>query len=93
MATMPEEKFVDKIEDMKRKAPLKRGKGKKFVGPKVTPVPDRALWVWGQIKDFERKNMFDVDPNVVMKEMLDTMKPDVQRIVPKLIKWLRRFKI
>jgi len=92
LASMPEEKFVEKIEDMKRRANTRRGKNKPK-GPKVTPVPDRALWVWGQIKDFERKNMFDVDPNVVMKEMLDTMKPDVQRIVPKLIKWLRRFKI
>ena len=92
LANMPEEKFVEKIEDMKRKASTRRGKGK-FKGPKVTPVPDRALWVWGQIKDFERKNIFDVDPNVVMKEMLDTMKPDIRRVVPRLIKWLRRFKI
>ena len=92
LANMPEEKFVEKIEDMKRKASTRRGKNKPK-GPKVDPVPDRALWVWGQIKDFERKKIFAVNPNAVMKEMLDTMKPDIQRVVPRLIKWLRRFKI
>jgi len=89
LAEIPEEKFVEKIEDMKRKVGTKR----KPRGPKVKPVPDRALLVWGEIKDFERMNMFDIDPNEVMKEMLDSMKPDVRRVVPKLIRWLRRFKI
>jgi len=92
MADMPETKFVEKIEDMKRSVGVKKHR-KKFKGPKVEPVPDRALWVWGQIKDFERKEMFDIDPNVIMKEMLDSMKPDIRRVVPKLIRWLRRFKI
>jgi len=92
MADMPETKFVEKIEDMKRSVGVKKRR-KKFKGPKVEPVPDRALWVWGQIKDFEREGMLDVDPNVIVKEMLDSMKPDVRRVVPKLIRWLRRFKI
>ena len=92
LASMPEEKFVEKIEDMKRKASTRRGKNKPK-GPRVDPVPDRALWVWGQIKDFEKEEIFNIDPNVIMREMLDTMKPDIQRVVPRLIKWLRRFKI
>ena len=92
MADMPETKFVEKIEDMKRSVGVKKRR-KKFKGPKVEPVPDRALWVWGQIKEFETEGMLDVDPNMIMKEMLESMRPDIRRVVPKLIRGLRRFKI
>jgi len=89
LAEMPEEKFTEKIEDMKRKVGTRR----KPRGPKVKPIPDRALWVWGQIKDFEKGGIFNINPNIIFSEMLDTMKPDIRRVVPQLIKWLRRFKI
>lgn len=92
MAQMPEEKFEENLANVKKSAG-KRKRKRRPKEPKIDPVPDRALWVWGQIKDFERENIFDIDPNVVMKEMLDTMKPDIRRVVPKLIRWLRRFTI
>lgn len=92
LAEMPEEKFEKNLANVKKSAG-KRERKRRPKGPKVEPVPDRALWVWGQIKDFEKESVFDVDPNVIVGEMLVTMRPDVWRVVPKLLKWLRRFKI
>jgi hypothetical protein len=56
----------------------------------VPPVPNDALWLWGTIKDFEREGMFDKDPNILISRMLDTMQPDVARILPTLRAWLGR---
>ena len=89
MAEMPEEKFEENLANVKRNV----GKKKKRQRKQKDPISDRALWVWGQIKDFEEEEVFACDPNVILSEMQDTMKPDIRRVVPQLIKWLRRFKI
>ena len=103
LAAIPQGKFEKGLIDTQRK-PSTSGliADERNYGPqrlrvesiirKRDPVPDRALWLWGQLKDFEREGILDIDPNVIFDEMLDTMKPDVQRIVPKLLKWLGRLK-
>ena len=51
-------------------------------------VPNDALWLWGTLKDFEREGMFDKDANILVSRMLDTMREDVARLLPKVCSWL-----
>ncbi len=46
-----------------------------------------ALWLWGTLKDFEEL-MQHQDKDFLLNEMTPVMRPDVERIIPKLSHWL-----
>jgi len=54
------------------------------------PMDPKALWLWGRLKDFERDGILDADPNDLLQEMTDPMKPDALRLAPLVAAWLRR---
>lgn len=58
----------------------------------VKAVPSRALWLWGRLRDFEEENIFAASPDEIIEEMLDTMKPDAERLIPILRDWLGKSK-
>jgi len=62
-----------------------------------TPVLDKvdplALWLWGQLKDFEREGVLNMDPNVLLKTMLDHMKETTVELAPRISAWLGRIRV
>lgn len=51
---------------------------------------DRALWLWGRLKDFERDGLLDLDPNQLIETMSDHMKATTRRLAPLVAAWLGR---
>jgi hypothetical protein len=49
---------------------------------------ERALWLWGRLKDFERDGLLDLDPNDLVEMMSDHMKGTVRRLAPLVAAWL-----
>lgn len=47
-----------------------------------------ALWLWGRLRDFEAKILHQ-DKDFLLSEMTPAMRPDAERILPKLQQWLR----
>lgn len=45
-------------------------------------VSDRALWVWGRLKDFERDGYLRAGPDALLSEMTEPMRADVRRLAP-----------
>lgn len=43
---------------------------------------DDALWVWGRLRDLERRGMFAADHELLLSGMTDTMRADVARLAP-----------
>lgn len=53
--------------------------------PTPTPrVSDRALTLWGDLRNFERNGFFGADCRVLYAEMTDAMRADVRRLVPQV---------
>lgn len=61
--------------------------------PKINPVDDRALWLWGRLQDFERNGLLDADPNALIETMLPHMKTTTAEYVPRVMAWLGRIKL
>jgi hypothetical protein len=56
----------------------------------MTPVDDRALWLWGRLKDFERLGVLDADPDDLLETMFDQMRETVRELAPVVAAWLER---
>jgi hypothetical protein len=56
----------------------------------VTPVDDRALWLWGRLKDFERLGVLNADPDDLLETMFDQMRETVRELAPVVAAWLER---
>lgn len=53
--------------------------------PTPTPrVSDRALTLWGDLRNFERNGFFGADCAILFAEMTDAMRADVRRLVPQV---------
>lgn len=50
----------------------------------------RSAWLWGRLADFERKDIFERDPNDLIAEMPAWMRDGARERVAKLCQWLRR---
>ena len=50
-----------------------------------------ALWVWGRLRDMEKDNLFQTPLKHLLDEMTDGMKPDAERIIPKLKEWINNY--
>jgi transposase-like protein len=61
--------------------------------PAAAPVQveSDALWLWGRLKDFDRRGILLQEPREVMEGLWDSARADVARIIPKLIAWLDKF--
>jgi hypothetical protein len=57
--------------------------------PQPQMDPD-SLWLWGRLRDFERANIFRRDPDSVIAAMTESMRADVERILPALQSWIER---
>lgn len=55
-----------------------------------TPVDDRALWLWGRLKDFERLGVLNADPDDLLETMFDQMRETVRELAPVVAAWLER---
>jgi hypothetical protein len=53
-------------------------------------VDDRALWLCGQLKDFERLGVLEAEPQALADTMLRHMKEAVRELVPVVGRWLER---
>lgn len=57
---------------------------------------ERALWLWGLLKDFERgaapglKGVLGLDPNELLDQMSEHMKTTTRRLAPMVARWLER---
>jgi hypothetical protein len=66
--------------------PLRRG------APSPTPVDDRALWLWGRLKDFKRLGVLDAEPDDLLATMLDHIGEAVRELAPVVAAWLERIR-
>lgn len=54
----------------------------------ASPMDPDALWLWGRLRDFERRGLLDVRPQDLLGEMTDAMKDDTMRLAPLVSDWL-----
>jgi len=92
LAEVPEEIFESVIDNQ----------GMKISGSQIlaTADPDKnegdkiniaALWIWGRLRDMERDNLFQTPLSQLIDDMTDGMKPDADRIIPKLKEWINNY--
>jgi hypothetical protein len=60
--------------------------------PTVNAMDDRALWLWGRLKDFEREELFAADPNDLVATMPPHMQATTRDFAPRVAAWLQRIK-
>ena len=58
--------------------------------PPVKPIDERALWIWGRLRDFERDGLLAANPRELLDEMTDAMRADVLRLAPLVAGWIER---
>ena len=58
--------------------------------PKVTPVANDALWLWGRLRDFERDGFLTQQQDAVLRTMTPEMLDDTLRLAPVISAWLDR---
>jgi len=86
LAEVPEEQFERALRDPTTKPSTTRLIQKKNdPGPRIDPS---ALWIWGQLREFESERICQHRPSVLFEAMTDTMQDDVRRITPVVIGWL-----
>ena len=54
-------------------------------------IDTACLWLWGRLRDLENDKIFDRPLNEYLSEMTDGMKPDAERIIPKLKQWVNDY--
>lgn len=89
LANVPEDEFEAALADPKkpsRRAILNRSKPE----PKVD---DRALWLWGRLRDFERDGLLTDGPSGILETMTDAMRADVLRLAPQVSDFLSRLEV
>jgi hypothetical protein len=50
--------------------------------PPTPAVSDDALWVWGRLRDFENRGLFNADARRLLSSMTAAMRADVRRLIP-----------
>ena len=50
--------------------------------PKEKPIDDKALFLWGRLRDFERNGLLGSDPKYLLSEMTPPMRDEVRRLAP-----------
>ena len=55
-------------------------------------IDARAVWLWGQLRDFESEGVLDMDPNELFAKMTDNMKASTHETAPRVAAWLERLR-
>lgn len=93
LADVPEETFEAALAAPEKPSTaglLKQAEARKqcaAAGEQSFVVSDRALNLWGRLRDLERTGLLDADCNTcaaMLAEMTDAMRADVVRLVPRL---------
>lgn len=50
--------------------------------PKVKPMPNDSLWIWGLLRDMERQSYFDKNITDLLSPHTETMRADMVRLAP-----------
>lgn len=89
LAAVPEQQFEAALADPTAK-PTTAGiiRANAEPKPKVTPVGDDALWLWGWLGEFER--WLEKDFGQMLTTMTPQMLDDVHRLVPRVMERLSR---
>lgn len=58
--------------------------------PHAPIVSDAALWLWGRLRDFERRGYFDADPAALLVEMTEPMRADVRDVIGDVLAFLNK---
>jgi len=88
LASVPRETFEAHLADPVRKPTTNR-----IISEARDPQPkldDKALWIWGRVRDFERDGYIDADPHTILEGMTETMRSDLARILPSMVDFLQR---
>ena len=86
LADVPEDEFDDAIRGPAM--PTTSGIIASAQPNEIDPVAKEALWLWGTLRDFERHQLLELDPNALTGTMLDHMKETVRRLAPLVAAWL-----
>lgn len=89
LANVPEEEFEKAVDN-----PAAKPSTNHIIKPKE-PEPPRmdkdALFVWGTLRDFRQKGIFDIDLSFIVDEWTDAMKEDAESIINQLKKWVNNY--
>lgn len=97
LAELPRETFEGKLQDplvRPTTASLINSNGTKANAPKLPEepelrqAPDDALWLWGQLRDFETDGYLKMDVNAIVAKMSAALQSDVRRLAPIIREWL-----
>jgi len=86
LAAVPEEHFERALAAPEK--PTTNGIIAARAEPKRPPMDEKALWLWGRLRDFERDGVLSADPKHLLSEMTDAMRADTLRLVPLVTEWL-----
>lgn len=89
LANVPAPVFEEALRDPERKPTTTA-----IINAARDPVPkmaDDCLWIWGRARDFERDAYADKDPAALLSGMTETMRADMRRIVPSIVKFYAAF--
>lgn len=89
LANVPVEQFESALRDPVRK-PTTNALIQKARDPQPQ-LPADVLWLWGRARDFERDGFADKDPDDLLSAMTETMRADMDRIVPVMVAFFERF--
>lgn len=87
LAAVEPETFEDAL-----RAPEKPSSSGILAKSKAAPkMHSAALWIWGRARDFERERFSEKSPTELLDGMTDTMRADMERIVPIMAAFFNEF--
>lgn len=94
LATVPDETFENALRAPEKPSTAAIVAKAKAPAPVQAPAPKMdgdALWIWGRARDFERERFSDKCPAELLAGMTDTMRADMERIVPAMAAFFNEF--
>ncbi len=90
LAAVPEKVFEEALAGPEKPTAVRvmaRAKVREAADP-VPAMTDKALWLWGRLRDFENKGFFDTKAAGLFAGMTDGMCEDVRRLAPQVSAFL-----
>jgi len=60
-------------------------------GGELPQMDSEALWLWGRLREFEERGLFDADPAYLHEQMTEAMREDMRRRLPVVLHFLGRY--
>lgn len=90
LAEVPEKEFEEAIT-----LPGTKPSARHIIKPKDEPEPKRmdkdALYLWGVLREFRNRGLFDIDLKFIVSEWTGAMQDDALSIIPKLKTWVNDY--